>query len=53
MHFQGQCGFGVMRSISSAPQLFDPQGSWTISLPIFKKANGASPPENFSAWETA
>jgi hypothetical protein len=53
MHFQGHCEFGVMKSISSAPQLFDQQVSWTISLPIFKKANGASSPENFGAWETA
>jgi hypothetical protein len=33
----------VMRSISSARQLFDQQDSWTISLPIFKKANGPVP----------
>jgi hypothetical protein len=53
MHFQGHCEFGVMRSISSAPQLFDQQDRWTISLPIFKEANGASSAGNFGARETA
>jgi hypothetical protein len=53
MHFQGQCGFGVMRGISSSPGGVDPQGIQTISLPLFKKANGAGSPEDFGAQETA
>jgi hypothetical protein len=42
-----------MRGISSPARVFDPQGIPTISLPNFKKANGASSPEDFGAWETA
>src|SRR5580704_2674894 len=43
MHFQGQCGFGVMRGTSSSPWVFDPQGIQTISLPTPRRPTVLAP----------
>src|SRR5580704_3803727 len=49
MHFQGQCGFGVMRGISGSPRGFRSTGHPDDFPANPKKANGAGSPEDFGS----